>query len=352
MKKRIKLKELAQYKHIKSLIALEKQTSIAYRFCVRNLIEDIRKIFKKEKLAKSEDKIEGLEPGWTEEVASIEVNTETLVGNVIDKYLKGLRWVLLGDYAGEDASKAATSIGLKGKVVPGAIQSAYLMSLDAHSKHYEDVLNEDPPEIPKDLLKGSIEQIVKKINKLLDQTLNGLKTDLQVSIDKTVERQNFKTLNNAHEEAHERALNGESLSGETGDLLNLREMTKELERITEKFESKWDVTSHANISVASATGTHQALLEVYGSGDSDVRVAWVEMEDEKVCTFCKNASKNPDGSHKMYKITDFEPSGYNYGRKKADWKLTIPGAHPNCRCQLVYIPPGFEMDKFGGLVKI
>ena len=125
----------------------------------------------------------------------------------------------------------------------------------------------------------------------------------------------------------------------------------ELNRTSENFENKWNLAVGADLALASAAGTHQALLEIYGSDNDKVRVAWIEMEDEKVCSWCRNASKNTDGSHKLYKMTDFMPSGFNYGRKKSDWKLSITPAHPRCRCNLVYVPPGFKVDPSGGILK-
>lgn len=356
-KNKIAFKDLAQYRHVQFLVATEKQALLAYRMVALKLAADLRKVAKRKKLAKSEDKTESLEPGWTDSVPSLEIDLEALTGRVIDKYLQGLRWVLLGDFAGKEASAAAASIGLKGKVTPGIVQAAYLQSLDSHADHYEDVTGQEAPEMPKALVKASFDQIIKRVNRLLDQTLSHLKADVQNAVDQSFASHNFKTLNEAHSEAHDRlpevgAADAASEAGEAvAELLSAKALTAELKRATDRFENKWDLAVRSDLALASAAGTHQALLEIHGSDNPDVKVAWIEMEDERVCDFCHHASKNPDGSYKLYRINSFEASGYNYNRKRAEWKLSIPPAHPRCRCNLVYVPPGFVVESGGGLRK-
>jgi hypothetical protein len=356
-KQKIPLTSLAQYKHVKFLITTEKQAIVAYRFVMMKLVADLRKLMKKKKLAKSEDPSDGLEAGWTSDIPQIEVDLEALTAKVIDKYMSSLRWVLMGDFAGAEAKKAAESIGLKGKVTPGIVHAAYLQSLDSHAKHYEDVTGLEAPEMPTDLVKASFDQIAKRVGRFVDQTLAQLKLDVIGAVDRKIVDHNFRSLNEAHSEAHDALPTvgpTEAVAeagGSISDVLSAKALTDELKRTADNFERKWDLAVRTDLAMASAAGTHQALLEIHGSDNPDVKVAWIEFEDERVCSFCKHASKNADGTHKLYKMADFQPSGYNYTRKRAEWKLAIPPAHPRCRCNLVYIPPGFKVDSDGSLSK-
>lgn len=209
--------------------------------------------------------------------------------------------------------------------------------------------------MPEELIKASFDQIIRRVNRLLDQTLSQLKADVQTAVDQAMTQHNFKQLNEAHSEAHDKlpevgAEAAALIAGEeAAEALSAKALMSELKRATDRFENKWDMAVQSDLALASAAGTHQAMLEIHGADNPDVRVAWIEAEDERVCSFCKHASKNPDGSHKLYKISDFEASGFNYKRKRADWKLCIPGAHPRCRCALIYVPPGFEVDESGGI---
>jgi hypothetical protein len=354
---KIKLESLAQYKHVKLLMASERQALIAYRFAMNKLMADLRKLFKKNKLAKSDDTPkDGLESGWTGEVPQLEVDLSALASKTINKYLDGLRWVLMGDFAGKEASKAAESIGLKGRVTPGIIQAAYLHSLDAHSQHYEAVTGDSSPEMPEDLLRASMDQINKRVQRFVEQNLSQLKLDLSEAVNRSVAEHNFKMLNSAHKEAHELLSEVGSVDAatEAGDAVNemlrIKDVLAEVSAATNKFENKWDMAVKGDLAIASAAGTHQAMLEIHGRDNKDVRIIWMMLEDERVCSFCSSASRKPDGSFKYYKVSDFEPSGYNYGKKKTDWKLCIPPAHPRCRCALVYVPKGFSVDDNGSLI--
>lgn len=356
--KTIPLKSLAQYRHVRFLMTIEKQAIIAYRLVMLKMTNEIiAKKLKKAKLAKSEDKVEGLEPGWTAEVPQLEVDLEALTGNVLDKYMDVLRWVLMGDMAGKEAAAKAKSLGLKGKVVPGVVHAAYLNSIDAHSEHFQEVTGNQAPEMPSTLIKASFDQIAKRVNRFIDATVSQLRTDVLNAMDRSIAEHNFKALNSAHEEAHDLlpSLGADEAATEAGEAVSAplaaKAIRTELEAATERFEAKWDLAVRSDLAMASAAGTHQALLEIHGKDDPDLRVVNIEMEDERVCTFCHKISKKPDGSWIYYKINDLEPSGYNFIRKRVDWKISVAPQHPRCRCQTVYVPRNFEVDENGGIRK-
>jgi hypothetical protein len=45
------------------------------------------------------------------------------------------------------------------------------------------------------------------------------------------------------------------------------------------------------------------------------------------------------------------PNSYNYGRKRAEWKISTGIQHINCRCVQLYCPAGFEIDPDGSIRK-
>jgi len=353
----IPFKDLAQYRHVKFLITQERQAIVAYKFVMLKMNAELKKLMKKKKLAKSDDPTDGLESGWTGEIPTIEVDLEALTSKVIDKYMSGLKWILMGDFAGAEAKKAAEAIGLKGKATPGIVHAAYLQSLDSHAQHYKDVTGQDAPEMPVDLVEASFDQIAKRVGRFVDQTLDQLKLDVIGAVDRKIVDHNFKALNEAHSEAHDAlpqvgASEAVAEAGEgIADVLSARGLDAELKRTADNFEKKWDLAVRTDLAMASAAGTHQALLEIHGADNPDVRVVNVEMEDERVCTYCRNISKKPDGSWIKYRMNELQPSGYNFSRKRADWKISVSPQHPRCRCQTVYLPPGFEMDEYGGMYK-
>jgi hypothetical protein len=352
-RKKIPINKLATYRHVKFLIATEKQALLGYRFVMLHMISDITNALKKKKLAKSDE----LDSGWSGDVPKVEFDTLGIVSGLVENYMEALRWMLLGAAAGKKAQESAKKLGLSDKVVPGMVQSAYLQSIDAHSEHYEDVLGKTSPEMPKELVKESLDQIMKRVNILIDQTLSQLKTNVTSSVARQIDSHNMANAVQAHEKAHDLLpeLGTNAVSEAVSDMtrkLDIALLTKDLKSVAESFETNWDNAVKADLGMASAAGTHQSLLEIYGKDDPNVKVAWVEMEDERVCDFCHEASKKADGSFKIYTMSDFEPSGYNYGKKRSQWKLAIPPVHFRCRCSLVYIPAGFRIRKDGTLEPI
>jgi len=349
-RKPIPLSKLAQYRHIKLLTKLEKQALLAYRYVMKQLFKEIIGGLKQEKLAKSDDK---LPPGWTGNVPKIKLDLSGHVTKVIEKYMKALQWMLIGDYAGKDARKIAKDIGLVGKVVPGILEGAYFDSLDAHRRHHFDLFGEHAPEISKDLMRGSIDEIVDRARRLFQQTLEQIKVNIIETLDQSVKEINMGNFNTVLEEAHDllprdgaEAAIDQAIDGTTTQLSS-HKLIRDLNKMSKTFESKWDLNVRKQTTTSSAVGTHQAMYELYGDKTDRLDIAVIEMEDERVCTFCKHISKHHDGSFKLYKLEDFKPSGYNHSRKRSEWQLSISPMHFNCRCQMVYVPQGFEISKDG-----
>jgi hypothetical protein len=104
--------------------------------------------------------------------------------------------------------------------------------------------------------------------------------------------------------------------------------------------------------MATGAGTHLAVSEVFGAEDSEMLVASVNIRDTRCCDECESWSRHPDGSLKLYRLSDIKPVGYNMTRKRRDWHLTAATQHPSCRCVTVYIPKGWTVDMSGNLRKL
>jgi len=48
---------------------------------------------------------------------------------------------------------------------------------------------------------------------------------------------------------------------------------------------------------------------------------------------------------RIFKLSELEANGTNVGKKVADWKATVGGLHPFCRCTLSRLPEGFEWNE-------
>lgn len=47
----------------------------------------------------------------------------------------------------------------------------------------------------------------------------------------------------------------------------------------------------------------------------------------------------------VFKLSDLEANGDNYGLKPKDWKATLKSTHVFCRCTLRYLPKGYKWDE-------
>jgi len=318
-------------KHVKLLKALNKQSVLAYRFISKAMIDEIMRKMWKEKLTKSEGKI-GV--GWTGEISKVEVDLEDISTKVLKKYMDALRWVMIGDYAGKESRDAAKKVGLFDKVTPGLMQSSYLSTIDLHRQHYVDLFDTTPGDIPLDLLQESMDQIVARTNRYLEQIMLQFRNLIINAIEKSIDSTNLKAMNFVHREVNSlEEINSKSI-GQVDETFVNRVSKKllgdELKQAVKTFDANWERSTTGELGLASSAATHQAMQEIYGGNQDDVRVAWITRENDRVCDFCEDASKDEAGNYKYYRMSQFKPSGYNYGKKKKDWELVVPSAHPNC----------------------
>jgi hypothetical protein len=360
-KKTIKNKDLAHQDHCDFLENIEKMSMKAYDYVMRRAVQELvlkvrfYQLKKAKKLKKSEDE---LNKGWTGQVPRVEVNFDKIFSDTIGKYLEALRWILLGDVAGKAAANAAKSLNLENFVIPGIVPSAYLNSIDTHMEHYEDIFGENAPDLQKQMVTESIGQIKDKTNKFLDQSFVKLKNNMIESVNNLTEQVHMENLSAVHTAAHDFLSDGiaprkavrEAVDTVVSDSIATPKISQALKEAVDRYRNDWGTITRADIGQASAVGTHQAVNEVFGRIDDDVRVAWYAFRDEKTCTFCKSVSKHPDGSFKIYSVRDFQPAGTNFTRKRKDWILCVPPGHYNCRCNLIYIPKGFDIDNNGSIV--
>ena len=324
---------------------------MAYNYAMLKMAVEIKKALKSERLTKSDD----LEPGWTGEVPKIEVDMEKTIAPIIQKHLNAIKWALMGDYAGKECAEAAKEVGLKGKVTPGIVPSSFLSSVDAHREHYVDLNAEKAPAMPKFLIKEALSNIVKKSSRFFDGVLLEIKNKILSTLESVIDSLNLKNTIEVHEEA-------KNLSSEVGAedaiqqavdqidaRINKKDLDKEMNRLIESMESRFETSVRTQTSQSSAVGTHVSIMEIYGRESDDIRIVNIPTEDERLCSWCNKISKKPDGSWIYYKLKDLEPAGYNFSRKKDEWRPSFSPLHHNCRCMTVYVPSGFEVGPDGSL---
>lgn len=303
--------------HVNRLKKLERQSMSAYRSIIAAIKTDIKKALRKEKLMKSD--------GWSGEIPRINIDLTRVIAPMLDRHLSALRWLMFGVYAGTEATEAAKKLGWDKLFTPGLIPVAYTDSLDTQALHFSHMTGADAPRLPDEFVAMSIDEMVNRTKVFLDQTIEGLKAHIIGAVQNEIDRQNYKNLN----AGHKAAVNDEDIE-DSVDKLSAGSLDKEINYASKKFQKNWEIASQASIAKASGVGAHQSMVEFFGQDDENIRVVNVMIEDERLCTFCRNISKTVDGKWKYYKLKSLEPSGYNFSRKKADWKVSVAPQHHRC----------------------
>lgn len=325
--------------NVQYLRKMEVQALGAYRFVMKRLIKDVVNILKSEKLAKSDD--ENKPRGWTTGSNRIEIDLEANVAPLMRRYFQAFNWILFGDYAGKESRKIAKDLKLERLFTPGSAISSYLYSIDANREYYKEIFGNDPG-FPKDLLKSSIEAIPEGSLMYMKLQYDKMSLSMLNALQNLINDHNTNNTNKLFEELNDLPSMDKKeikkINENLDDYIRVSKIELEMRREARKLERDFVGSTGSTIAKASATGTHQAMYEIYGLRDKDVKVILCTLEDPKTCPFCAKLSKDSKGNYIIYKLTDFRPAGYNFTRKKKDWELSIVPQHYNCRCYLNYIP--------------
>jgi hypothetical protein len=332
--KNLKIDNLAHQDHCDFLDKMEEMSMKSFDFVMRRVVAELIAHYRLQKLKKSSD----LKGGWTGKVPKIQIDVGSAFTKVLNKHMNALRWMLLGDSAGKEAIAAAKELKMSQLSIPGVVPASYLNSLDTNRKHYEDLFGKDAPELKPRLIQESLEEIKKRTEKYLEENILKMRNRMETSVNEVVTQLNNENTLAVHEKSHDLMSDGlsptkavkEAIDKVVSDNIEIPRISRALSEAIEKHRDDWKNLTNIDTGLASAVGSHQSIAEVFGSTEDDIRIAWIDFRDEKVCSFCRDASRRPDGSYKIYRLTDFEPAGYNYSRKKADWKLCVPPSHYNC----------------------
>jgi hypothetical protein len=126
---------------------------------------------------------------------------------------------------------------------------------------------------------------------------------------------------------------------------SVRQLKSALGNATKDWARDWDRIAITEKHNAMMRGLSDKYLTDHGT---DVRVAFRPMPD--ACKKCKELHLGDKGVPYVFKLSDIEGNGSNFGKKQAEWKPVIGAVHPHCQCQMVRVPEGWGFDESGSLV--
>jgi hypothetical protein len=356
IRKILKKDDLAHGRHVDFLETIEEMSMKAFDHVMDRMVRAIIARLKQPATATLK-KADDLKRGWTGAIPKADLDIGSTIDELMEQYTSALRWILLGDAAGRDARVSAKLMGLEEFVVPGIVPAAYMDSLDTHRQHYEDIFGTEPAPINKGLIGASLKQISTRTGRFMDEAEIKMQNRLVEVVEVAIRAAHEATIASIHQTAHDlmgegakpKAALDEAIEQDAPGKIPVAGISRALKEAIERYRPEWQLMTRTDTNLASAVGTHQSLVETFGRQDDTLRIAWFAFRDEKTCNFCSVAARRLDGSFKIYQISDFQPAGFNLSLKKKDWVLSIPPAHYNCRCQLIYIPPGFDIDDNGNI---
>jgi hypothetical protein len=361
---KITTKNLPHQQHVEFIEDAVDNALDAIELISDKMIAAVLKALKIEKLAKSDDIPTKLPRGYTGEVPRIEIDLNKVLP-VIDDYLECIRWIFLGKGAGKKTEDLVEALGLMNKIPAGLVYGSFLNAVDTQRDYYSYLTGKLAPAVPNDFLEFALKLTQSKTSRYVDQGISQFKNRIVDTIQEQIAQQNLKNLQDVHSTMHS-ALSDlkekvstskektEMLEGIIEDVaskrISISKAKRALTELADDFSDKTATLLSNELSAAASSGTHVALQEVFGAADAEIRIALVSIKDSRCCDECERITRNPDGTLKIYKLSEVASAGTNYGKKRNQWVPALK-MHPRCRCEPIYIPPGFTVNEDDQIVQ-
>ena len=119
---------------------------------------------------------------------------------------------------------------------------------------------------------------------------------------------------------------------------------EQLKEKNESWKANWGKMSLSEKVDASMHGTADAIRE-----DTGEESLVFKQPEPDACSHCVRLYTGNDGHPKVFTLSALAANGDNTGLRKTAWKPVIGITHPNCQCQLMYMPDGWGFDENGSL---
>jgi hypothetical protein len=179
-----------------------------------------------------------------------------------------------------------------------------------------------------------------------------LKAKTQLSIDNLTQKMTSAVVTSAlQDQLGMYQAVGKVIPEAVGNNTERYKVIQQLRELTNDWERDWHRVAHSEMWDAKVQGEANAIID----GESPVSKKGTETMVFKrpapnACNKCKQLYLESDGvTPKLFKITELQANGSNYGKRQADWKPTLGILHPNCMCPLSVMPDGYKFDSSGQL---
>lgn len=168
-----------------------------------------------------------------------------------------------------------------------------------------------------------------------------------VGLGNRIDRTTGETLIEA--DAEQRRRLRDVIKTQTAENVAKREAVKKLKSdlgwATGDWSRDWDRIAITEKHRAMQRGVTDNIGKRFGG---EARIALRSMPD--CCPKCAFLTLGPDKQPLIFKLSDLEANGTNYGKKADQWLPVVPPQHPFCVCMVVRVPKGWGFNEEGQLV--
>ncbi len=126
-----------------------------------------------------------------------------------------------------------------------------------------------------------------------------------------------------------------------GTVLSPKDIEKTIEDEMAKAKTHFGTIAVTETTRAKNIGNTMRITRMAAAeGEEDPNVYFVVKRDSHTCKFCINNHLLPDGTPKVFKLSQIKQGYLSYEDRKSG-ECSVHGQHPNCRCALAYIGKHF-----------
>lgn len=115
----------------------------------------------------------------------------------------------------------------------------------------------------------------------------------------------------------------------------------------------WTSVARTELHAAKVQGAVQAILnrvDIYANSEGAESTVSI-VPSSVCCADCRHHYLDDAGNPRVFKLQELLNAGSNadegvdhsrQGKRHIHWKTTLPPLHPNCGCQIHYVPPGYS----------
>lgn len=191
-----------------------------------------------------------------------------------------------------------------------------------------------------------------KVSTRQQKSMEYLKAKTQLSIDNLTQRMASSIVTSAlQDQLNMYQAIGNVVPDAVKEGTDRYKVVQQLRDLTQDWERDWHRVAHSEMWDAKVQGEANAIIDNESPISKKGKDTMVfKRPAPNACNKCKQLYLESNGiTPKLFKITELQANGSNYGKKQADWKPTLGILHPNCMCPLSVMPDGYKFDNSGQL---